>query len=67
MRIAVDAMGGDFGPEVTVQGAIKASQEHQVDVLLVGAENLIKEELKESDQSGTKTLPCGYCERNPII
>lgn len=42
MKVAVDAMGGDFGPEVTVQGAVKASQEFQIEVLLVGTESLIK-------------------------
>jgi glycerol-3-phosphate acyltransferase PlsX len=55
MRIAVDAMGGDFGPEVTVPGAVKASQEHHVEVLLVGVESLIKKELKGLNQSGTQT------------
>ncbi|MFC2169038.1 phosphate acyltransferase PlsX [Acidobacteriota bacterium] len=45
MRVAVDAMGGDFGPRVTVEGAIRASQDYQIEVLLVGIENLIKREL----------------------
>jgi len=44
MKIAVDAMGGDFGPRVTVEGALKASQEYQVEVLFVGVEELIKKE-----------------------
>jgi len=47
MRIAVDAMGGDFGPRVTVEGAVKAAQEYQVEVLLVGAEELIKKEFSK--------------------
>jgi glycerol-3-phosphate acyltransferase PlsX len=54
MRIAVDAMGGDFGPKVMVEGALKAAQEYQVDILLVGAEDLIKKELKKSIPSNTK-------------
>lgn len=45
MRIAVDAMGGDFGPMVTVEGALRASQDHQLEVLLVGKEDDIKKEL----------------------
>ena len=46
MKIAVDAMGGDFGPEVTVAGAMSASREYQIEVLLVGAEAVIQEEFE---------------------
>ena len=35
-RIAVDAMGGDYAPEEIVAGAIQASAELGIDVLLVG-------------------------------
>ncbi|MFQ5721345.1 MAG: phosphate acyltransferase PlsX [Candidatus Aminicenantales bacterium] len=44
MRVAVDAMGGDYGPQVMVEGAIRASQEHKIEILLVGVEELIKKE-----------------------
>jgi glycerol-3-phosphate acyltransferase PlsX len=44
VRVAVDAMGGDFGPRVTVEGAVKAAKEYNIEVLLVGAEELIKKE-----------------------
>jgi len=44
MRIAVDAMGGDFGPSVTVRGAVRASEDYNLEVLLVGVEELIKKE-----------------------
>jgi glycerol-3-phosphate acyltransferase PlsX len=44
MKIAVDAMGGDFGPKVTVEGALRASQDFSLDILLVGIEHLIKKE-----------------------
>ncbi len=47
MRVAVDAMGGDYGPRVTVPGAISASQEYNLEVLLVGAKTLIQKELKK--------------------
>lgn len=36
MRIALDAMAGDFGPEPLVKGAIKAVEETRHHVLLVG-------------------------------
>ncbi len=35
--IAVDAMGGDFGPSVVVPGAVEAARLHALHVLLVGA------------------------------
>ncbi|GAA6732768.1 phosphate acyltransferase PlsX [Thermus brockianus] len=44
MRIALDAMGGDRAPGVTVQGALLAAQEG-VEVLLVGEEHRLREEL----------------------
>jgi len=44
MKVAVDVMGGDLGPRVVVEGAIRASQEYQAEVLLVGIEDLIKKE-----------------------
>ncbi|MEE8377420.1 MAG: phosphate acyltransferase PlsX [Candidatus Aminicenantaceae bacterium] len=45
MKVAVDAMGGDHGPGVIVEGAIRASLEYQAEVILVGVEDLIKKEL----------------------
>lgn len=44
MKVAVDAMGGDFGPKVTVEGAVQAAQEFDLDVILVGVEPVIKRE-----------------------
>ncbi|UCC39406.1 MAG: phosphate acyltransferase PlsX [Candidatus Aminicenantes bacterium] len=54
MRVVVDAMGGDFGPKVTVEGAVRAAQEFKVEVLLVGAEELIKKELDRFNASKGK-------------
>ncbi len=46
MRIALDAMGGDFAPAVTVEGAVEAVNESKdIDIVLVGDEALIKKEL----------------------
>jgi phosphate acyltransferase len=41
MKIALDAMGGDFAPEVTIAGAIEAVNEYDVHVILVGDEGQI--------------------------
>jgi glycerol-3-phosphate acyltransferase PlsX len=45
MRIAIDAMGGDLGPSVIVDGALVAARHLQVGLLLVGAANAIEVEL----------------------
>jgi phosphate acyltransferase len=45
MRIAIDAMGGDGGPSVTVDGALVAARHLQVGLLLVGDTAAIETEL----------------------
>ncbi len=54
MRIAIDAMGGDYAPRVVVDGAVDAVEQFGVEVVLVGKEELIKQELKRF-----KKLPGG--------
>jgi glycerol-3-phosphate acyltransferase PlsX len=44
--IAVDAMGSDRAPKPEVDGAILAARHYDVKVLLVGQEQLIRQELK---------------------
>jgi glycerol-3-phosphate acyltransferase PlsX len=46
MRIALDAMGGDYAPAVNVQGAIETVNNLEgIEVILVGNESSIKREL----------------------
>ena len=45
MKIAVDAMGGDHGPAVVVEGAVAAARELGVSVVLVGDKAAIEREL----------------------
>jgi len=47
MRVAVDAMGGDFAPQATVEGAFWASKKHGVKVVLVGDEDQVSKELSK--------------------
>ena len=47
MKIAVDAMGGDRAPAEIVAGAVAASQEHDLQVLLVGLPDAVKAELNK--------------------
>jgi len=54
VKVALDAMGGDFGPRVTVEGAVKASQECKVEILLVGDEAQIGKELQRLNYSKSR-------------
>lgn len=54
MKIAVDAMGGDYGPRVTVAGALQASQDLGVEVILVGVEEAIKKEIEKLPRGRAK-------------
>lgn len=46
MRIALDAMGGDFAPEMPIVGAIEAANEFDVEIILVGDKEQISRHLK---------------------
>ncbi|HEV8641583.1 MAG TPA: phosphate acyltransferase PlsX [Methylomirabilota bacterium] len=45
MKIAVDAMGGDYGPAVVVEGAVAAAREFGAAVILVGDRAAIEREV----------------------
>ena len=45
MKIAVDAMGGDYGPAVVVEGAVAAGREFGTPVILVGDRAAIEREV----------------------
>ena len=45
MRIAVDAMGGDFAPRATVAGAVASATHEGVEILLVGDRARLEREL----------------------
>ena len=49
MRIAVDAMGGDYAPEAIVEGAVQAAAAYGASIVLVGQEDLIRQELAKYD------------------
>lgn len=60
IRIAVDAMGGDRAPEAIVTGALEAARraEGRYEVILVGNEPVIQEELKH--HHFIKDLPISF-------
>jgi glycerol-3-phosphate acyltransferase PlsX len=49
MKIALDAMGGDFAPKATVEGAVIAAKEFssEVQIMLIGQESVLKPLLTE--------------------
>ena len=52
MIISVDAMGGDFAPEEIIKGSVQGAREHNVGIIFVGPEEVIKAELTKYDISG---------------
>lgn len=52
LRIALDAMGGDFGPKELVKGAVEAARTKGVEMLLVGDEGQLQVELGKLDTRG---------------
>jgi len=47
MKVAVDAMGGDYGPAAVVEGSVQASSSLGVPIVLVGDRAKIESELKK--------------------
>ena len=52
VRVAVDTMGGDFGPVETVKGAIQAIRSVNAELLLVGDPGEVRNELAKYDVAG---------------
>ena len=53
MRIAVDVMGGDLGPEPVIEGAIAAAKKN-IQIILVGKQEIIEKHLNKLE---AKNLP----------
>ncbi|MCK5803414.1 MAG: phosphate acyltransferase PlsX [Lentisphaeria bacterium] len=56
--IAVDAMGGDFAPRAVVEGAAESLDllEGDFDILLVGAEEQVRDELERVGKAGSARI-----------
>jgi glycerol-3-phosphate acyltransferase PlsX len=52
IRVALDAMGGDRGPEVNIEGAVAAARELGATVLLVGDQAVLERTLERHDARG---------------
>ena len=65
MRVAIDAMGGDYAPDEIVLGALQASQEYHCEIVLVGDEGKISRSL---DKYGNwKNSGISICHANEVI
>ncbi len=53
-KIAIDVMGSDKGPGVVVDGAVQASKEFDVSLILVGKKDIIEKELGKHGISSSK-------------
>ena len=51
IKISVDAMGGDYAPETTVEGAVLAAKEYNIASVLVGKEPQLEAELSKFSYS----------------
>ena len=47
MKIAIDAMGGDYAPEQIVFGSVRAAKKYGCEIVLVGDEQKIRKVLSE--------------------
>lgn len=54
MNIIVDAMGGDNAPSAVVAGAVLAVNEMDINITLVGRQEIVEKELKDAGYSGNK-------------
>ena len=64
VRIAVDAMGGDYAPEEIVKGALGAASSDGIEIILVGYQDAIQRELQKYDISG---IPIHVVNANEVI
>ena len=47
MRIALDAMGGEYSPAAEVEGAVAAAKAHAIEIVLVGKKEAIEAEFRK--------------------
>ena len=52
VRVAMDTMGGDHGPDETVKGALDAAKDNNAEIILVGDQGLVEDELAKHDTTG---------------
>jgi glycerol-3-phosphate acyltransferase PlsX len=63
--IALDAMGSDRAPRPEIEGAIQAARHHDVHVILVGPEEILRAELKR--HPATASLPIEIAHASEVV
>jgi glycerol-3-phosphate acyltransferase PlsX len=56
VRVAVDAMGGDYAPGEIVKGAVLAARKNDVKIILVGSKNILENELSRCKFSNNSSI-----------
>lgn len=64
VRVAVDAMGGDFAPAEVVSGAVQAAKDLGVEIILAGSKADIEREIAKTDITN---LPIRLAEASEVI
>ena len=64
VKIAVDAMGGDYAPEEIVKGAVMGAKKENVEIILVGPIDILERELTKYHASH---LPISYIRADEVI
>lgn len=54
MILAIDGMGGDHAPKSTVEGAVEATKEYGITVLITGDQEILSKELSQYDYDKEK-------------
>ncbi|RUM88491.1 MAG: phosphate acyltransferase PlsX [Thermodesulfatator sp.] len=64
MAIALDAMGGDHGASILVEGAVAAARDLDTEIILVGRSGLLANELKNAGGTG---LPIAIQDASQVV
>ncbi|MHB8810483.1 MAG: phosphate acyltransferase PlsX [Desulfobulbaceae bacterium] len=66
MRIALDAMGGDSGPEPIIEGALQALRENRnFEIILLGPDDFLRQHLTSLGMDGTSLASRLHIEHAP--
>ncbi len=56
MKILLDAMGGDNSPDAAIKGAIRAANEIESEIVLIGKQDIIKQKISELNTEIPKNI-----------
>ena len=56
MKILLDEMGGDNSPDAAIKGAIRAANEIESEIVLIGKQDIIKQKISELNTEIPKNI-----------